>query len=70
MSSYLCSTPEERQAMLEVLGMKSMDDLYVDVPEEVMIKGPLNLPAPKSELDIRRRRAPLHPRRRLPHHQQ
>ena len=37
MSSYLCSTPEERQAMLEVLGMKSMDDLYVDVPEEVMI---------------------------------
>ena len=54
MSSYLCSTPEERQAMLEVLGMKSMDDLYVDVPEEVMIKGPLNLPAPKSELDIRR----------------
>ena len=36
------------------MGMKSMDDLYVDVPEEVMIKGPLDLPAPKSELDIRR----------------
>ncbi len=54
MSSYLCSTPEERQAMLETMGMKSMDDLYVDVPEEVMIKGPLDLPAPKSELDIRR----------------
>ena len=54
MSSYLCSTPEERQAMLETMGMKSMVDLYVDVPEEVMIKGPLDLPAPKSELDIRR----------------
>lgn len=54
MSSYLCSTSDERQAMLAELGMKSMDDLFVDVPEEVMIKGPLNLPNPKSELEIRR----------------
>lgn len=54
MSSYLCSTPEERQEMLAELGMTSMDDLYVDVPDEVMIKGPLNLPNPKSELEIRR----------------
>ncbi|MBU5434334.1 aminomethyl-transferring glycine dehydrogenase subunit GcvPA [Pseudoflavonifractor sp. MSJ-37] len=54
MSSYLCSTPEERQAMVESLGLKSMDDLYADVPAEVMIHGPLDLPAPKSELEISR----------------
>ena len=44
MSSYLCSTPEERQEMLSELGMKSMDDLYADVPREVMIQGLCCLP--------------------------
>ena len=53
MGSYVPSTSAEQEEMLKVCGIKSTDELYVDVPHEMMIKGPLNLPDPMSELEVR-----------------
>ena len=52
--SYLCSTPEERQAMLADLGLSSADALFADVPREVFLSAQPGLPGPKSELEVRR----------------
>lgn len=39
--------------MLEKAGMTSLEDLYSDVPEEVIFRGEYDLPEPKSEEEIR-----------------
>ena len=49
MGSYIPSTAAERQAMLEAIGCRSMDDLFVQVPPEMKVDR-LDLPAGKSEL--------------------
>ena len=38
MGSYVPTSPEERESMLAAVGMKSLDDLYASVPEEVYRK--------------------------------
>ena len=53
MGSYIPSTAAERQAMLEAIGCRSMDDLFVQVPPEMKVDR-LDLPAGKSELEVRR----------------
>ena len=53
MGSYLPSTKQERQQMLEAMGYSSMDQLYADVPDSVMLKEPLQIPAGISELELR-----------------
>ena len=53
MGSYIPSTAAERQAMLEAIGCRSMDDLFAQVPPEMKVDR-LNLPAGKSELEVRR----------------
>ncbi|MDD5908457.1 MAG: aminomethyl-transferring glycine dehydrogenase subunit GcvPA [Clostridia bacterium] len=54
MGSYVPSTPAERQQMLEAVGLKDYRDLYKDVPEEMYLDRPLNIPAGMSELEVRR----------------
>ena len=54
MGSYVPSTPAERQQMLEAIGLKDYRDLYKDVPEEMYLDRPLNIPAGMSELEVRR----------------
>ena len=54
MGSYVLSTPAERQQMLEAIGLKDYRDLYKDVPEEMYLDRPLNIPAGMSELEVRR----------------
>lgn len=51
MGSYVPSTSAERQQMLQEIGLKSIDDLYDVIPEEVRIKK-LNIPEGKSELEV------------------
>mgnify|MGYP004447339847 FL=1 len=51
--SYIPNTSEERLAMLESIGLKSMDELFVDIPAEMRAKE-LNLESGKSELEVRR----------------
>jgi glycine dehydrogenase subunit 1 len=52
--SYVPNTPEEQQAMLEHMGLSSMEDLLTPVPPHVRLKRPLDLPAALSEPDLKR----------------
>lgn len=52
---YLPLTPSDRQAMLGVIGAKSIDDLFVDVPAEAQLDGPIHgLPNHASEMAVER----------------
>ena len=53
MGSYVPNSPAVRQQMLEAIGASSIRDLYANVPEEMFLKE-LDLPAGKSELEVRR----------------
>lgn len=50
---YFPHTEEEIQQMLAQAGMKSLDDLYADVPEEIRFRHEYDLPEPMSETEIR-----------------
>lgn len=52
MGSYVPSTKEERQGMLEALGLKSFRDLFRDVPDNMYLDHPLNILAGMSELEV------------------
>ena len=53
MGSYIPSTKEERQEMLAAAGYESIRSLFKDVPAEVYLDKPLNLPQGMSELEVR-----------------
>ena len=49
------SSPEAKQEMLSELGLNSLDDLHIEVPEELKLKRPLDLPeAFGSEYELKR----------------
>src|SRR5258706_5817534 len=52
--SYITNTPEDQQAMLETLGLSSLEALLAPVPENVRLRRPLNLPPALSEPDLKR----------------
>ncbi len=52
MGNYLPSTPAERQAMLEAIGLTNPRELFSDVPESVLLDKPLNIPAGMSEWEV------------------
>ena len=58
MGSYIPSTGEERQAMLQAIGLTSADQLFDIVPEAVRVKN-LDLPEGLSELEVSQRMAAL-----------
>ena len=39
--------------MMEVVGIKSLDELYADVPEQIRFRGDYQLPSAMSELEVR-----------------
>ena len=51
--SYLPHTPEEREAMLEAIGVSTVDDLFSNVPEPLR-SGPLQIPEGMSEMEVLR----------------
>jgi len=51
-SPYLPNTDTDRSAMLQAIGVSSVEDLFQDVPEEFR-NVPFNLPPPLSELELR-----------------
>ena len=51
---YLPLTPEDRAEMLGVIGVKSIDDLFVDVPEAARRSGFVDLPMAQGELEVDR----------------
>lgn len=49
------SDADVQQEMLRELGLKSFDDLHVEIPEELKLKRPLDLPKPfESEYELKR----------------
>lgn len=54
MGSYIPTTREERQEMLSSLGLKDVSELFLDVPRQVLLQSPLNLPEGKTEFEVRR----------------
>ena len=54
MGSYVPSTQEQRQEMLQAIGLKAFKDLYKDVPESMYLDRPLDLPEGQSELEVSR----------------
>ena len=53
MGSYVPTTSAEREQMLQKIGVHSMDDLYADVPQQMLLRRPLDLPQGLSELEVR-----------------
>ncbi len=57
---YLPLTDTDRSAMLGVIGAKNIDDLFVDVPEEARLSGPIaGLPMHAGEMAVERHFAGL-----------
>jgi glycine dehydrogenase subunit 1 len=51
---YIPSSLEERKALLDAVGVSSVDDLFATVPREVYRKSIPGLPPPASEIEVRR----------------
>ena len=54
MGSYVPSTREQRQEMLQAIGLSDFRELYRDVPESMYLDRPLDLPEGQSELEVSR----------------
>jgi glycine dehydrogenase subunit 1 len=48
------SQPEIKKEMMQEIGIKSIDELYVDVPEKYRLKKPLNIQEGLSELEVKK----------------
>lgn len=52
---YLPTGVEAVEAeMLKELGLKSIDELFTDIPDKIKFKGKMNIPGPYSELEVKR----------------
>jgi glycine dehydrogenase subunit 1 len=54
---YLPLTDADREQMLGVIGAKSVDDLYADVPNGALLKDLVDLPRAQGDRPPRARRA-------------
>jgi glycine dehydrogenase subunit 1 len=53
--TYVCLTDADREAMLETIGVSSVEELFRDIPEGVRLDRPLDLGEPLTEHEIVRR---------------
>ncbi|MEX2724963.1 MAG: aminomethyl-transferring glycine dehydrogenase subunit GcvPA [Candidatus Freyarchaeota archaeon] len=51
---YISATEEDKKTMLDELGIKSVEELYRDVPKKIRLNRPLDLPSPLAEADLKR----------------
>jgi len=52
---YIPNSPEERAEMLEQIGVASTEKLFESIPENLRLRGHLNVPAAMSELELLKR---------------
>src|SRR3954465_5949319 len=52
MTRYPSATDADRRAMLDRIGVSSLDDLFADIPEKLRLGRPLDLPGGMSEQDV------------------
>ena len=48
------SVPDVKRQMMKEIGITSIEELYVDVPRKFRLRTKLNLPAPASELEVKK----------------
>lgn len=53
MGSYLSNTNKQQEEMLKEAGYDCFDALFSHIPQEVMMKGELNIPSGCSEMEVR-----------------
>lgn len=49
---YIPATPPERERMLRAIGVRTVDELFADIPPEVRLRGPLDLPPALSDPEL------------------
>ncbi len=49
---YIPNSPEERQEMLEIVGLKSADELFRSIPRDVQLNRALNITEPLAESEV------------------
>ena len=52
MGHYLPHTEAEREAMLAALGLSDLTELFADIPSDVLLKHPVNLPKGMSQMEV------------------
>lgn len=52
---YILNTEAQIKEMLEVIGVSSVEDLYSQIPFEIKLKEPLNLPRGLSEFEVKKK---------------
>jgi glycine dehydrogenase subunit 1 len=51
---YLPHTPQDRREMMQAIGIKAIDELFIDVPRSALLDAPVDLPAHAGELEVER----------------
>lgn len=51
---YIPHTPEDIKSMLDKIGVEKVDDLFADIPGEVIFREEYDLPSAMSEIELRR----------------
>jgi glycine dehydrogenase subunit 1 len=51
---YIPSTDADRQAMLEAMGLSSIEELFKSIPHDLRLARPLDIPTPLSEQEVLR----------------
>jgi len=54
MADYIPNTRLQQQEMLDAIGFKSVDELFADLPGDLVLKQLLNIPGPLSEMELER----------------
>jgi glycine dehydrogenase subunit 1 len=49
---YISNTPEDQQAMLESIGIDSLDELFASIPPELRLQRPLAIPPALTEMEL------------------
>lgn len=52
MFPYIPLTNTDEKTMLQAIGVNTIEDLFTDIPEELLLNKRLNLPDPMSELEV------------------
>lgn len=50
--SYILNTPDDRRAMLEAIGVSSVDELFSQIPADLRLKRALNIPPALTEIEL------------------
>ena len=50
--AYLFNTPDQQTEMLKAVGARSVDELFDQIPSELRLDRPLQLPTPMTELEL------------------